>query len=489
MRITKPERVGMAPNEEFTHPIGSKVDTLKQKLEQIRSFKITVGGKPFHAVSSESLSLLEAQVDKELAHVGETGDGSPTELISMHDELVQLRAEQKRTKAELDKLSASEADSRKALSASRAAWKVANDKLADVRSKSESEVKDAKTKLAGLEAELTKLKVAGKQPTAKFDPEAAALIDRARDEASQQVKAIQKKLEANNNLKSAAQAEVNKLHKEVKARELELESEKAKVTEMKVAIEQAENKGKPLVISKAMRALLGESASHTLESWSSTASEDVKERAYIGMKALTRHKNKLLSAIGRLFEKVFQWCKTQGIRARKALKPWMDMVIEDIASAKLRAISFYRDELKKLQVIIEEKKQQRKEKAEKAGAIPPNDEGLFSEIWFYGYAILLRIRRTVVPVPVKIWRYSRGTVNVAYTTVRFTVKTVFRPWKFILKRMTFEEYVQEFKDDTKDFVPSLKRAFWRPWGLGHEPVTPEDVIDIDPAVAPVAADL
>jgi len=226
------------------------------------------------------------------------------------------------------------------------------------------------------------------------DVDAAKVLESARTEGAAAVRLLKDQLAAyNRQLAQAikdrddAIALTTKLDSQVTA----LKGEHA---QLKNAILSAdERKGDiELRLSPTIEKLLGKDACLILSKWHTTAYDDVKERAYVGMTALQGHHNKLLASMAKLFKQIWQWAKTQSYNARKALLPWFQMILEDLNAGKIRTVRFYRNELEKLILIVKEKKEQRKQQAHQAGESPPTDTW-FSDLWFYGYAITLRIRR------------------------------------------------------------------------------------------------
>jgi predicted nucleic acid-binding Zn-ribbon protein len=365
--------------------------SILETIDHIYKDPVTIGGRQFYRVSKERLNQLSRRVDRMLAHQGETQQ-SPTALIQAHDQIAKLHETVKQMQGRIENLDSVVKDNSKSLETLRQEKAEAEVNLVRVRKLRETESSKLKLELNTAKANLETAKRQLSQPASTFDPDEAIRLTKERDEALSEVKRVNMCLEGFNKELQEKRDAVNSLQTKINSHEADLNAAKGQAAQLRNALFHAEETRGDLTFSPAIEALLGKEACLILAQWNQAAYDDAREKAFIAWTALKHQKSGLLAALSKLCKQVWLWCKGKSMKARKVIIPWLDVLFKHLASAKLKSIAFYRDELKAI-VDIASPKIAKSVAGKRAEGHDIPDEPIFDKLWFYGYAVVLRIKR------------------------------------------------------------------------------------------------
>lgn len=101
-------------------------------------------------------------------------------------------------------------------------------------------------------------------------------------------------------------------------------------------------------LDASVQKLIGAKSYAWLEKLKEVPAANIRDTTFHLLGAARDSSNKQVSKLTALLQKVFEWVKTHSNKMRDNLKPWLDTIARDIALGKVRTMAFYRIELEKL---------------------------------------------------------------------------------------------------------------------------------------------
>lgn len=334
--------------------------TLKS-LHHIREEAITFQGDRGFFVSRKKLDLLEKAVESLSTGEVSTSVG-PSALIAANQTIQDLQLKLSASETRLQSLQTDNLNANKKIEAhvnELNAVKV----LATSNSKQIATERDlVRQQLTAAQSEKAELLKNYRKDFADMEMDAGEAATIRLNEARQHITELNNQLQAFNN--------AEKKHKEaVAASEKALASAIAdrdatalrlkgfqKTEKLVESIKPVASKAN-FAISDEVKKFLGHYSSAALEGFFTADTGDTREKAYNLMLVAKKSSNDKVSKLYSILQKVFEWVKTHSMKVRNRVKPWLDLVANDLATKRIRTLEFYRMELEKLIKLVDEEKQ------------------------------------------------------------------------------------------------------------------------------------
>lgn len=126
--------------------------------------------------------------------------------------------------------------------------------------------------------------------------------------------------------------------------------------------------------------MVGKRAFEWLQKLQSSAEEGLKSDLYKIVVATKVSSNKQVSKLSWLLEQLLQWAKTVSYRSREIIRPWLNSLMNDIYSGKIKTMEYY---AKTLESVVKEHKFQKEKRNKSKGLLLNADVPLWESglIW------------------------------------------------------------------------------------------------------------
>lgn len=373
-----------------TSSAGVNLSSLQQEIDNLKKQKITFQGKAMLAVSSAAVDSLQKRVGTILVDFDTVGEKEKL-AISLNNQIQELRSQLDKTLAVAEDLDAQKslalADLQKAQAALRAKEQLFETKKLEMKSvfaDLQAQVKVAQAEASAAKAEKIKTKNG-------FDPDAAIEAQDRHAKAALEVTDLNNRLQQYKQHVATQEADLKKYRDQVALLEEQKSQAAGAATQIRNALAAGQGAPSgPLQLSPKIEAFLGKDACAILANWHNLAFNNAREKAYTVQAALRKSPSRLAQAIGSLVYKVFSWLKEVGNKIGRVALPFVNLIVAHLKAGGLKAWSFYRAELDKiknakLQLYLQSKKSKPTD--------THDDMSFLDDMWFYGYAIALRVKR------------------------------------------------------------------------------------------------
>jgi len=379
--------------------VTSEGDKLHRLISQLSEKPANMKGNEGFFISQKKMNSLEERINK-LMISGETSK-TPSELISLNETLANVRQALQDSQ---DKLRASQQEAidkskevmtlKSSIKSLESATELAKKEHANERSELLVQLNDLKTKAGPLKIAAAAAKRGG-------DPEDALAKDQERAANAANITALQNKL----NALQQSDMQLNDQLTAARAKIIKLEAEQIAVLKANKTLEEslyqkADSDSGPIeprsveLNSVILKQLIGDKGIDFLVRADLAVRTDIRERSYQLMQAAKKANTEAIKGYGAIFEVLFQWVRRMTWKAANKVRSWLDEIEADFRRATLKPIAYYR---KSLELLIEEKISVVKSSNErrKKNSQSEYTDSTFNNLWFYGYAIIRRIKRNV----------------------------------------------------------------------------------------------
>lgn len=372
------------------------VKDLEASINEIKGNQVTVGGKTAYAISPSKLASLERRVNRVLVSFDST-DNQANIALSLNKQLEEIKAQYKEVNMLKEASEAARATATRDLAKAQSALRAKEALYRDAQAENLTIKADLVRQMKEAQLLSGKLKIEAAKAKKGFEPDVALEAKAAHEAQAKVVNDLNDRIAQLNSHTRQQEKEIDLLKSNVQKMEAEKQMASASIVQIKNALAKGnEELTTPLKLSPRIEAILGKEACTILSNWHNLAFDDARERTYLMATAFTKSRNSLVKAVGNLLFRLFEWIKSNSKKVWSLALPFLALIASHIRAGGFKAVAFYKKELLKLK--LEGLSLANKVYAKEQGFKPykvneSEDLPFFDNIWFTGYALVLRIKR------------------------------------------------------------------------------------------------
>lgn len=417
-----------SPTDSSKHTVLSVKDLLKN----VERTPITMGNSKGHFIRESDLSKLAKKIESyradshELDDVSQALDNAESELKSMKKENERLET----LNENLKKLAIEEEAKSIKLQSELSLLNKEKHSAIDKRNKEKEELVANLNQWKKYANDLKEQMTMGEQ---MLDSDIQKTLESELESARDNVKQAQKGLEDNNKLVAKATrneelkaAELARVTADFQAMKSRWEDSAAIISALKVDKPpwQATSFLASIKIDPQVAKYMGPKAMEWFKQLEQVAPEKIRDGVFALVQTTRSSKDKRISKLSWLLQELFDWIKTVGYKVRSLVKPWLDMIIADIATGKVKTVMFYRESL---EAIVKDHKFENKAYKQKH-KMNENDKLPFIEnVAIWAKVLLINKPKRAFKRGVGWFSTAGLSIRRIYSSVKDFLVRVFRP--------------------------------------------------------------
>jgi hypothetical protein len=338
-------------------------------IESIRKHTVTVGGKKGYFVDPERLARLEERAKILCEKPDETSVDQST-LVKMMAEINTLRTDNERAINALSIVNADKAKLSGDVASMNESLTAMKHQAAKQASEMNSERDFLREKLKLAQANLASAKQNVRSADIDLNNSPMESYKNSIEEYRLEIEGLNKRLNGMNSVNASNSAKIKAYEADLISAKHALSLANQSQQSLKTALNEASGSkltstmpidglpaGAKIVLDPSVKKLLGNKAVSWLEQAIAVPATDVRDKAFHLMLVAKSSSNKRFESLHKLLTQVVTWIKTQSVKARAKLAPWLKMIEDDLRAGKVKTVMFYREQLESIVKLHKEAKE------------------------------------------------------------------------------------------------------------------------------------